>query len=555
MNKLKTLNISLILGIFLFINIQAQNEINKEVRVIKPYVPTLSDANKINLLPDFTDTTKVYADFSYEISPKRFPTNFRLKPITPAKMKGLPLKKLYKSQLSLGLGNYFTPYAELTVNQLRDRKTAVGVYVKHHSSAGKIKLENDIKVPAGFSDNDLSLYGRKMLSRSVVEGVINAGYNSSLFYGYNPVIDTTLEKDSIRQKIYTVGAKIDYYSSNPDSTHFNYKTGIEYQFLSDHYEFQEQAIKVDAAFGKVFGDWYTNLETGIELYKRNAEIDTTNNSIVKLNPSVSKATDEWRFILGINSAFDTKNGETNMFIYPRVDFQFNIVKNVLIPYMGLTGFREINSYRSALNENPFINPGTIIENSSHSLIAYFGLKGRYSKRMAFDFRLKYSTVDSMHFFVHNTADTLRNSFGVEYDDGNVLNVGGEVTWNHTDKLKFILRADYYKYNLDQLEFAWHKPAFKASLNTSYNLRNKILIDANLFFTGKRNILNYNDYSLPAESMELKSYIDANLSAEYRYTSMLSFFIRLNNLSASGYQIWYNYPVQRFQALIGFSYAL
>ena len=56
----------------------AQSEIQREVRVVKPYSPTLSDAEKINLLPEMRDTILVHPDFNYSIVPKRFDSPFQL---------------------------------------------------------------------------------------------------------------------------------------------------------------------------------------------------------------------------------------------------------------------------------------------------------------------------------------------------------------------------------------------------------------------------------------------------------------------------------------------
>ena len=109
----------------------SQEEIQREVRVVKPYSPTLTDAEKINLLPDMSDTMRVRPDFNYSISPKHFSTGYQVEQIKPARMVGLPLEKLYKSQLSIGTGNYLTSFGELTINQLRSRSSALGLYAKH----------------------------------------------------------------------------------------------------------------------------------------------------------------------------------------------------------------------------------------------------------------------------------------------------------------------------------------------------------------------------------------------------------------------------------------
>lgn len=547
--------IPVIFSFLMIFNIYGQEDLQREVRVVKPYTPTLSDADKISLMPEFNDTVSLSTDFQYSITPRKYSTNFRLDPIKPAKMVGLPLTRLYKSQFTLGLGNYTTPYAELTINQLRDRRNALGLYAKHHSSSGRVKFidvrENDFRVKAPFSDNDLRLYGRKMFRRSALEGGIGGGYNSWVYYGYNPVSDTLFEVDDNQQRIYTGEANIRFHSTHPDSSHLNYDVEAKYYYLEDAYDFAEHGVDFDFMMGNFIGDWYANIELGLDLFDRSDAFDTTNNHVIKINPEFSKASELWRFNVGLNSALDTKGGQTNLSLYPIARFEFNIVKNVLIPYMGITGDKKVNSYRSLLEENPFIVPGLVAENEDHQIIGYLGLKGRYSSNMSFDFQARYSRISYMNTFVNDPFyQNIRNQFIVDYEDLDLFQAGAEVNWSPNKKFKFLLRGDYYDYG----EEVYHKPEYELTLNASYNLRDKILIDANLFYTGPRNaLLQYS--GVEPETVEMDGFFDGNLTAEYRYTSLLSFFLRINNFSASSYHKWYNYPVQRFQIMGGFSYAL
>ncbi|MFN6038885.1 MAG: hypothetical protein ACK452_10500, partial [Bacteroidota bacterium] len=47
--------------------------------------------------------------------------------------------------------------------------------------------------------------------------------------------------------------------------------------------------------------------------------------------------------------------------------------------------------------------------------------------------------------------------------------------------------------------------------------------------------------------------DINIGAEYRYSKFLSAFINLNNLGNFRYYRWENYPTQRFNFMVGFSF--
>ncbi len=139
----------------------------EEVRVVKPYSPTLSGAQKIELLPSLNEDIEFEVpEIDYTLSPKRYDSQFRVEPIRAARMVKMPLERLYKSQLTLGFGNYLTPLAELNINQLRSRDGTFGLNLKHHSMNGKVGLENGLKAPAGFSENQAEIFGSRFLKNS-----------------------------------------------------------------------------------------------------------------------------------------------------------------------------------------------------------------------------------------------------------------------------------------------------------------------------------------------------------------------------------------------------
>lgn len=529
-----------------------QGEIQREVRVVKPYTPTLSDVGKINILPEFLDTVRIIPDFNYFITPKRFNTTYQPEQIKPARMVGLPLEKLYKSHLSLGVGNYLSQMGELHINQLRSRTSSMGVYLKHHSSGGKVMLDNSERVFAGFSDNAIDIYGKRFLKKSVLEGGINGDFNRVHFYGYNTDVDTMLERTKIRQSIYSTGAQIQFYSAHHDSSSLKYKLASGYQFTMDGFENSEHSMSLSGDFGKLFREQYIGLHIGMHRYVKSASIDSTNNTILRLNPFISKRSKEWKFLVGINSAIDINGEDIEFKIYPRAEFEFQMVENVLTPYFGVDGYRSENNYRKILYENPFIIPGLNVKNSNYGIVAYAGFKGRYSSKMAYNFRGSYSLVQDMHFFINDTSNVLGNQFDVTYDDVSITTLAGDVSWHQSEKLKFLLKGRIYNYELPNSRYPWHKPKAEFGFGATYNLRDKIIVDSDIFYKGKRYAL---AQDLSAAPIQLNGYIDANMEVEYRYTKLLSFFIRFNNFTSSRFHIWNQYPAQRFQIIGGFTYSL
>ena len=69
-------------------------------------------------MPVINDTVPFITKTDYTVLPSHLKTEYQLKPIKPASMVGTSLDKLYNSYIKLGLGNYVTPLAELSIHNL-----------------------------------------------------------------------------------------------------------------------------------------------------------------------------------------------------------------------------------------------------------------------------------------------------------------------------------------------------------------------------------------------------------------------------------------------------
>jgi hypothetical protein len=98
------------------------------------------------------------------------------------------------------------------------------------------------------------------------------------------------------------------------------------------------------------------------------------------------------------------------------------------------------------------------------------------------------------------------------------------------------------------ERAWHRPNMELALTASYNLWDKILINAAIFGYGKYYVRQTDGAVFSAA--KVKGFSDINLGLEYRYSKILSVFVNLNNLGFTRYYRWYNYPSERFNMLGG-----
>jgi hypothetical protein len=251
-------------------------------------------------------------------------------------------------------------------------------------------------------------------------------------------------------------------------------------------------------------------------------------------------------------ALDINGGKVKPLFYPEALLQINMVQGVLMPYFGVDGRVQVNNFRTVVEENRYINPGLKVGNTYHKIRGYVGLKGSFSKEISYDLTASYSLIDHMPFYVNDTLDILNNTFNVVYDSIDLMQIHGELKHLHTERLSGLLSVTWDQYKMGGQEKAWHMPGLVVSLTEEYNLHNKILVDLSLFYVGKR-------YAKPSpldtELITLKGFVDLNLGLEYRYTKVLSGFIRMNNILGARNQSWNYYSGMGFNLMLGFTYAL
>ena len=543
----------------------AQEILDKDVHIVKSYEPTISDAFKINILPQIIDTVKVVPLFNYSIQTRQIHTDFHLEPIIAAKMLGEPLTKLYPGYLKIGIGNYWTPFIDINYNKLRSKKYATGVNLMHLSSHGKIKMpgNNDVKVFSGYSDNIAHIFGKKFYYKKTLSGDIKYCRNTVYFNNYDTTLsDTivTLEKDIANQQLFQLfNANARFMTNYTDSFHFNYDIDLNYDYFNDIDKNYEHA---PAITGKLFNkfrnrDYLVGGDVKAVYFDRNN--DTINNTAIRINPWIGAYDNKWKVIVGCDMNVDIVNNKTEYYWYQQIKLQYNISENILLPYAGYSGKLEINNYKKIAFENPFIKPGLYVKNTDHKFL-YAGIRGNISSNISFNLKANHSfTINDMYFFVIDTTLSDRNQFTVVYDDVKLTALYGEISIEKSEKLNFLIKGNYYQYEMsEEGEIKpWHKPKYKLSFSSKYNIKNKIILNADIFALGMQYAKSYgvdNANKVIVIPQKLQEIIDINVGIEYRYTKILSAFINLNNIAGAKYYKWNYYPIQRFNLLAGVTYA-
>jgi hypothetical protein len=561
-----------------FLPIKAQEKkqeasLKREVTLYNPYKPTLNSVRKRSYLPEMKDTNQVRPVFTYEVSSKPFMPAYTISPIKAAALLPDPLPKLYKSYINAGLGTHLSPFGEISITNERSKKGALGLYARHFSSNGNVKLENNDNVFAGYMDNDASLFGKKFIKKSLLEGSVDFTQKTRHAYGYDPEITGySPGKDSTRLKYNNIGAKASFSSATLDSAELYYDVDIAYDYFHHLKEMYQQKFTLDGDFAKSVKGFYVGSGINYELYMPADSIDTGTSFILALSPFVRKAREQWNFKLGFE-VLDDRSG--NVHLYPDVEFGFNVVPSYVSFFAALSGYLERNDPLKIVSENPFIGNSKFFEHTpdamlfrlpdtNHELIVSAGLKGNSGIDGNYLVSASYSFIENMLFYSNIVfPDTVvpravGNYFMPVSGLGELLNIHGEMTGKITDKISFSGVANFYNYSFGMTP--WNKPSWDGKFGLDYNLRDKIIAGAELTALGKRTQIINGDYSSKNEGyiskeISMPSHFNLNLSAEYRYSKILSFWTKINNVAFREFSEWAYYPSQRFLFMLGFTYSL
>jgi hypothetical protein len=548
--------------------------LKREVTLYNPYKPSLTVIKKMSFLPDMNDTSKVRPEFHYLVSARPFQPEYSISPIKAAALLPDPLPKLYKSYIKAGFGNHLSPLGEISITNERSKKGSFGIYGRHFSTNNDITLQNAKRVYAGYMDNDASLFGRKLFKNSTLEASVDFTQKVRYAYGYDPgIFNYEPQKKDIKMNYNNIGAKASYSSLNLDSAEFYYDFDIYYNYFHQSELLFRHNFGLDGIMAKSFKGFYVGSGLSFVHYNNSDSIGTDTEFIASVNPFMKKKTDQWNFKLGFQALVDRSS---ILHFYPDVELGFTIVPSYLSFFANLSGKMERNEPLKMVSENPylvsdqfpeFVSGGVLFKlpDTDHKIVVTSGLKGNTGVGGNWLVSATYSVIDDMLFYSNLVfPDTINpramgNYFLPIAEAVNLLNLHAEMNGQLNDKLSFRWIANSYTYSSMPTDL-WNKPNWDGQFGLKYNLRDKIIAGLEFTAIGKRKqVINGDVLSSRAgyvsSTIDMPAHFNLNLSAEYRYSRILSFWTTINNIALDKYYEWAYYPSKRFMFMLGFTYSL
>ncbi len=545
---------------------EQQNIGTERVVIVKAYTPTISDAFKVKATPIFDDSiTKNTKALRYSIFSVPVASTY-----TPVKGKAVSLEKakripLFDNYATLGFGNFTSVLAEFYSNFQIDRTDNVGVYLHHNSSQGGIQ---DIQLDDKFYNTSLDL-NYTSRTRDLAYGIeVGAEHQLYNWYGLPPLpVRTQEEINAIDPAQSYFGAYVGGKLKLEDS--FFKEASLRYRYFGDATSTVEHHIKAKPTFEIEVADELIKADVIVDFLNGsydtvipNTTVDTYSILNLGVSPNLMVLRDNLTLKLGaaVYYSSDIENGENNFYIYPKISGSYRLSGDQAIVYGGIEGDLYQNSYRDAVQQNPYVSPNLWLTPTHNQYDAYLGIKGKLVNRVLYNLRGSYMAEDNKALFVNNAASVTPtegyqygNSFSYRYDDITTFKGFAEIKVELNRKFTLGINGTYYSYSTDREEEAWNLPEFEAGLNADYQITDKWYAGAQLFFVGERKDILNTALVVTPQTVTVDSYIDANINVGYRFNDRLSAFIKGNNLLGDDYNKWNNYPVQGLQVMGGATY--
>ncbi len=566
---------------------QDTSKMNQQVEVVKAYRPSISKAEKINLLPEISDTTRFRPDLNYKIISHPVTEGFQASALKANNQLPREISFPGYGKISGGFGTNLTPFFDFYLNNPNSANGTLGVSMNHLSSQGSVELNGGDKVDAPFSYNRAVVFGSYVYEGVTIAANLSYQRDMNRFYGYPVAIPSDIMTDNFvkyfnQDQLNQLGVfDLSVKSNAAYNAALKFNTDISLGYFNTSTNQVEKAMRFKGDFSYDFETFSVKLTTGYEQFDTENvttipeffAVRSSRSSWLRLAPTACFQNEIFTLEGGFNlyTVFDNTN-ETIFKPYPKLSAALHMTENKFTLYAGLYGYLENNNYSKIAAENRWINPAMIVEPTSHLATYSAGIKGKITTPLAFDIGVKYGKTEDQYFYVTMVENrsgittptlkdlTFNNAFEVVYDNMSTLDFSGDLSYT-TANLFLILSGHFYSYQLNSLLKAAYMPDFTLNLTSEFKITDNISALAEVNLTGPRDImLKY--YLSPVSSAlppppiyhKIDPVIDVNIGAKYRFSNKFEFFGKVENLLNRKDEIWYGYTVQGIRFKLGASFS-
>ncbi|MCB9192763.1 MAG: hypothetical protein H6602_13970 [Flavobacteriales bacterium] len=548
----KTLKLSLLMLLAASVAL-AQNDDEKlpdslRFTVRKDYRPDTRDAKKHAVQPELEKDTVTLPEMQYEVLPKEPEIANEMEPMKAVRLGKEPLSKLYNGYLKVGFGNYTMPYAEASFSSLRNKKYQAGGFARYHASFAKLEGK-----PFGFTDAGVSVFGKYFMKRHVLSADVEYDLDQNYYYGYDPS-ELQPPKDSINQMFHHVKGTIALRTQQGKKKKIFDFADLSYSHTLDRFKNQEGRASLNGGVVVPIKKSEVQVRSNLDVYHNQSPISGIDDNVIfGLESEFRHRRERWGIDAGFGMFVDGRSTYVKPILTPILRLHYFLAQDMVRFYVNATGGVQRNGLRSISEVNPYAHTDLIRKNSYERLNVKGGFKGNIFRILGFDLSVAEIITQNYMLFVNDTSDGVGLKFTPEYHDIRITRFKGSLSYSLSEKLFVQATAQYRLFHMpnDSVQ-PWQQAPFTFVFSGNYNLNNKFIFKASITAAGNRVAKGYATDSLGThvQPIKMNGYADISLGAEYRYKRWIGAFVDLRNIAAMRYEIWNQYPVQRFSFIAG-----
>lgn len=531
----------------------AQNEEQKlpdslNFTVRKDYRPDTRAAKKHALQPELKQDSIELPEMQYEVLPKEPEIANEMEPMKAVRLGKEPLSKLYNGYLKLGFGNYMMPFAEASFSSLRHKKYQAGGFGRYHASFAELDGK-----PFGFTDAGVSVFGKYLMKHHVLAAEVEYDLDQNFFYGYN-ADEIQLPKDSINQIFHHVKGTVSLRTQQGKKPKIFDYAELFYSHTLDRFGNSEGRASLNGGLVIPVRKYAVNVRSTMDAYhNQTASFGTDDNVLFGLESEFTLRKKRWGIDAGFGLFVDGRKTYVKPILTPILRMHYFLAQDMVRFYVNATGGVQRNGLRNISEINPFAQTNLVRTNTYERLNVEGGFKGNIFRILGFDLSVSEIINQNYVLFVNDTSDGIGLKFTPEYHNLRITRFKGSLNYSMGEKLFVQATAKYRLFHMaNDSIMPWHEAPFTFTFSGNYNLNDKFIFKASITAAGNRVARGFTTDSLGTRIGPIKmgGYADVSVGAEYRYKRWIGAFVDLRNIAAMRYEIWNQYPVQRFSFIAG-----
>mgnify|MGYP002868472244 FL=1 len=244
-----------------------------------------------------------------------------------------------------------------------------------------------------------------------------------------------------------------------------------------------------------------------------------------------------------------------MSIRPDLNGSLFVMDNKVEFYAGLNGGRRPYTFTELVAENPFLSGDLTLGVKNVRLGFDGGVRTNVMNTLDLHLGVRYRHTDNDLFYIQHDMSSPSsgmpyNSFGVVYDETQMVSVLADVRWLALDKLTVDAGFAYTNCNPTEQAHPWYRPSTEGSLKVGYQYSDKLSMSASFLYQGGLWAQSGQAGGVQGAAVHLPNVYDFGLGADYKIQDELTVFAKLENLFHQKYQLYLDYPVTGIEFFAG-----